>query len=241
MWKENVTYILSYDANGGSYSGTSPRPSECPVTSGTSCSAQITSTVPYRDGYTFLGWARSSSATSAQYQSGGNITLEDNVTLYAVWKENAGNHEIVDGGDGIKYALDSDEPLVIKVKGDLSEFSELKIDGVVVPSDKYTKTSEGELVVITIDPDFLKTLPVGEHSITLAWTDGETTAKFTVAETSGNDVEVPNTSAGTPETGTNTGNNIGGGIAVVVLPIMLAGLATFAYRRNINKAHRKFD
>ena len=245
VWKgEDVSYTVNYNANGGVYTGVDPyiEPTVTGCTTDTGkCNVQLSTYYPYRDGYTFQGWADSASAIVPEHQPNDLISLVGNSTIYAVWKENAVNHEIVDGGDGIKYALDSGEPLVIKVKGDLSEFSELKIDGVVVPSDKYTKTSEGELVVITIDPNFLKTLPVGEHSITLAWTDGETTAKFTVAETSGNDVEVPNTSAGTPETGTNTGNNIGGGIAVVALPIMLAGLATFAYRRNINKAHRKFD
>ena len=54
-------------------------------------------------------------------------------------------------------------------------------------------------------------------------------------------IPVPSTSAGTPDTGENTGNNIGGNIAVMILPIALAGLATLAYKRNINKTHRKFD
>ena len=54
-------------------------------------------------------------------------------------------------------------------------------------------------------------------------------------------IPVPSTSAGTPDTGENTGNNIGGNIAVMILPVVLAGLATLAYKRNINKTHRKFD
>jgi len=36
--------------------------------------------------YTFLGWATSSSATSAQYTQGNTFTISQNTTLYAVWK-----------------------------------------------------------------------------------------------------------------------------------------------------------
>lgn len=41
-----------------------------------------------RSGYTFLGWATSSSATSASYQPGGSYTANASVTLYAVWSCN---------------------------------------------------------------------------------------------------------------------------------------------------------
>jgi len=37
---------------------------------------------------TFQGWARTSSATSATVSAGSSITINNNVTLYAVWKTN---------------------------------------------------------------------------------------------------------------------------------------------------------
>jgi len=40
---------------------------------------------PTRSGYNFLGWATSSTATSAQYLPGGDYALYTDVTLYAVW------------------------------------------------------------------------------------------------------------------------------------------------------------
>lgn len=43
---------------------------------------------PTRSGYTFLGWATSSSATSATYAAGGSYTANAAATLYAVWKLN---------------------------------------------------------------------------------------------------------------------------------------------------------
>ena len=39
-------------------------------------------------GYTFKGWATSSSATLATYQAGGSYTANESVTLYAVWEIN---------------------------------------------------------------------------------------------------------------------------------------------------------
>ena len=43
--------------------------------------------MPTRTGYDFLGWATDKDATSAEYRSGGSITISSNTTLYAVWKK----------------------------------------------------------------------------------------------------------------------------------------------------------
>ncbi len=71
------SYSLSYNANGGS---------GAPNGVSGSKSYTLSSTVPTRFGYTFLGWSTNSSATSATYTPGSSITLSANTTLYAVWK-----------------------------------------------------------------------------------------------------------------------------------------------------------
>ena len=81
VWKTN-DYTVSYDANGGTGA-----PAAQSKTHGTALT--LSSTKPTRTGYTFLGWAASKTATSAQYQPGGSYTANAAVTLYAVWKENA--------------------------------------------------------------------------------------------------------------------------------------------------------
>ena len=81
VWKTN-DYTVSYDANGGTGA-----PAAQTKTHGTALT--LSSTKPTRTGYTFLGWAASKTATSAQYQPGGSYTANAAVTLYAVWKENA--------------------------------------------------------------------------------------------------------------------------------------------------------
>ena len=50
----------------------------------------ITSITPTRSGYTFLGLSASSSATSPSYYPGNAVSYDhNNLSLYAVWKENA--------------------------------------------------------------------------------------------------------------------------------------------------------
>ena len=78
---QNAT--LSYDANSGAGA---PAANRCEKLQG-ACSVTISSVVPTRSGYTFLGWADSASATSASYQPGGSITLSGNKTIYAVWEK----------------------------------------------------------------------------------------------------------------------------------------------------------
>lgn len=77
------TYIITYDGN-GSDGGTVPTPQ--PKDHGT---AIILSTnVPTRTGYTFLGWGMTSTATAANYQPGDPYSVDGNIKLFAVWQKN---------------------------------------------------------------------------------------------------------------------------------------------------------
>ena len=84
----DYNYTLAYNANGGSGAPSNQTGSN----TGTSpyYTFTVSSTVPTRTGYTFLGWSTSSSATSASYTGGGSITVTSSgtTTLYAVWKVN---------------------------------------------------------------------------------------------------------------------------------------------------------
>ena len=76
------TYTVSYDANGGSSApGTQTKMENVALT--------LASTIPAREGYTFRGWATSPTATTADYQPGGNYTANAAVTLYAVWEKDS--------------------------------------------------------------------------------------------------------------------------------------------------------
>ena len=78
QWTAN-TYTVAYNANGGSGA-----PSSQTKTYGVSLT--LSNTVPTRTNYNFLGWAASSSATTATYAAGGSYTSNASITLYAVWE-----------------------------------------------------------------------------------------------------------------------------------------------------------
>ena len=77
------TYTLTYDANGGTGAPSSQ------TWTHDDASIKLSSTKPTRTNYTFLGWAETSTATSAAYSAGATISSNkwaQNTTLYAVWK-----------------------------------------------------------------------------------------------------------------------------------------------------------
>ena len=88
------TYTVSYNANGGTGApGNQTKTNDIALT--------LSTTVPSKTGYSFLGWATNASATSAQYAPGGVYTENASVTLYAVWKANQYNVSYnANGGTG---------------------------------------------------------------------------------------------------------------------------------------------
>lgn len=78
IWNIN-TWTVSYNANGGSGA-----PAAQTKTYGVTLT--LSTTVPTRTGYTFLGWSTSNTATTATYAAGGSYTANAAATLYAVWK-----------------------------------------------------------------------------------------------------------------------------------------------------------
>ena len=76
----DLTYNISYNANGGSGAPSSQTKYYDKLLS-------LSSLKPIRTGYTFKGWSTSSTATKASYQSGDNYISNSNVTLYAVWEK----------------------------------------------------------------------------------------------------------------------------------------------------------
>ncbi|MGN0547144.1 MAG: InlB B-repeat-containing protein [Acutalibacteraceae bacterium] len=71
-------YSIYFNANGG-YGAPSSQSGKTSYT--------IPPTTPTRNGYSFLGWSKNSSASSASYKGGDFIYLENDTTLYAVWEK----------------------------------------------------------------------------------------------------------------------------------------------------------
>lgn len=80
VWEAN-TWPVTYDANGGDADSI---PAAQTKTYGVTL--VLSSTIPTRTNYNFLGWSTSSSAITPEYQAGGNYTADMAATLYAVWE-----------------------------------------------------------------------------------------------------------------------------------------------------------
>ena len=73
---DEESYKVTYNANGG-IGASDP-----------TCVFDTLSTIkPTRSGYKFLGWSTNKKATTIEYTAGGEIHLETDTTLYAVWSK----------------------------------------------------------------------------------------------------------------------------------------------------------
>lgn len=73
-----ASYTIKYDANNGSGAPASQ-------TKYYGQTLKLSSAVPTRSGYNFVGWSTDSDSTTAQYQPGGSYTANSSTTLYAIW------------------------------------------------------------------------------------------------------------------------------------------------------------
>ncbi len=116
--RPNNPATLTYDANGGSGA---PSSETCYII-GTQCKDQITisSTKPTRNGYTFAGWADSSSSSTVSWVGGNKIgPLTGDKTIYAVWLKNLTAHSksSVSNSIGTKSATEGNTDTLISYGG----------------------------------------------------------------------------------------------------------------------------
>lgn len=120
VWNKNSTptppptptYTVSYNANGGSGAPASQTKTQ-------NVTLTLSSTEPYRSGYTFLGWSTSSSASYPTYYAGGSYTANASATLYAVWEQNAPESYTVrynaNGGSGAPSSQTKTEDVSLRL------------------------------------------------------------------------------------------------------------------------------
>ena len=124
------------------------------------------------------------------------------------------DYKIIEGANGT-WTQNSDGTLTVRANGEFSKFTGVMVDGKVLTAGKDYTAKSGSTIV-TLSKDYLATLSVGTHKLTVLFNDGSCDATFTVKAASDNN---PGTAV-TPDNTTNnpqTGDHSGIVLAVVVL------------------------
>lgn len=98
----------------------------------------------------------------------------------------------ITAGNNSQWTVGEDRPITITANGAFAKFVGIQVDGVDVDAGNYTAVSGS--TIITLNPDYLSTLSVGKHTLTVRFTDGQADGQFEI-------LAKPETS--TPDTGDN--------------------------------------
>ena len=90
-------------------------------------------------------------------------------------------YKFIDGSNG-SWTNNSNGTLTFRANGDFSKFTGVKVDGTLIDAKNYTAVSGS--TVITLKNDYLNTLSVGTHKLTVVYNDGECRTNFEVKQTS---------------------------------------------------------
>ena len=128
------------------------------------------------------------------------------------YKRTLPTYNFIDGANG-EWIKNSGKDLGFKADGEISKFTGVKVDGTLIGADKYTAVTGSTLV--TLKKDYLETLSVGKHTLTVVYIDGECTTNFEIkaanAEKPGTEEDTkPSTDTEkptTPEEGKNPGTD----------------------------------
>ena len=114
------------------------------------------------------------------------------------------DYKIIEGANGT-WTQNSDGTLTFRANGEFSKFTGVKVDGKLIDRENYTAKSGS--TIVTLSKDYLATLPVGNHSLTVVFNDGECSTDFTVKAAGDNTNPGDNTKPGETVT---PGNNADG-------------------------------
>lgn len=135
-------------------------------------------------------------------------------------------YKIIAGADS-SWSQNTDMNLVIKGNGDFAKFIRIKVDGVSVDATNYT-VAEGS-TIITLKPDYIKTLSVGSHVFEIIWKDGIASTSFTIVN---NEVADTNNNQGTDIT--QTGDTAKPVLWSMLFMVSFAGFAVMSGRKKKN-------
>ena len=152
--------------------------------------------------------------------------VETNLTMTPTAAGETPNYKIIEGANGA-WTQNSDGTLVFRANGDFSKFTGVKVDDTLIDAKNYTAVSGS--TVITLKADYLKTLSVGTHKLTVVYTDGECLTDFEIKKSSAQQTDKTQKNAAvvkSPETGNDTGVALlvyiafAGGVCVATLTVL---------------------
>lgn len=163
-----------------------------------------------------------------QYDNGGFATMwvHTDLTMTPTAAGETPNYKIIEGANGA-WTQNSDGTLVFRANGDFSKFTGVKVDDTLIDAKNYTAVSGS--TVITLKADYLKTLSVGTHKLTVVYTDGECLTDFEIKKSSAQQTDKTQKNAAvvkSPETGNDTGVALlvyiafAGGVCVATLTVL---------------------
>ena len=163
--------------------------------------------------------------------------VETNLTMTPTAAGETPNYKIIEGANGT-WTQNRDGTLVFRANGDFDKFTGIKIDGTLIDVKNYTAKSGS--TVITLKTDYLKTLSVGAHNLTVVYTDGECSTNFEVKQaaseqtkpTEGDKFDTTTPTGGKDTTSPQTGDNSNMLLWVALLFVSGAGiLGTTVYSK----------
>ena len=163
--------------------------------------------------------------------------VETNLTMTPTAAGETPNYKIIEGANGT-WTQNRDGTLVFRANGDFSKFTGVKIDGTLIDPKNYTAKSGS--TIITLKADYLKTLSVGAHNLTVVYTDGECSTNFEVKQaaseqtkpTEGDKSDTTTPTGGKDTTSPQTGDNSNMLLWVALLFVSGAGvLVTTVYSK----------
>ncbi len=172
---EPTVYTVRFHANGGT--GTM---SDATNVSGTYRLPECAFTAP--SGKQFKGWAVTA---DGDVITGTSINVTADVTLYAIWEAKPTSGEDEDKNDykityGAEQKIVKGSSAVFTSDAPRDKFLRVEVDGDPVLASYYNVTGSAN-TKITLKESFFKTLPTGEHTITIVSEDGEASTTFTLA------------------------------------------------------------
>ena len=109
-----------------------------------------------------------------------SMWLETELTMTPQESGTTPVYKITEGANG-SWTQNGNSTLKFVANGDFSNFTGVKVDGITVAPENYTAASGS--TVVTLTNNYLKTLSVGKHILTVVYNDGECSTSFAIKAT----------------------------------------------------------